>query len=71
MASDIRQVADSCEARREMRPENIQGPLKQHNDGDEPWQKIGLDLHEIAGKQYLIVADYDSNFIEIDLLTTH
>ena len=70
IASDIKQVADSCEARREIKLRNTQEPLKQHNDGDEPWQKIGLVLYGIAGKQYLIVVDYYSNFIEIGLLTT-
>ena len=70
MASDIKQVADMCETCQEMKPRNSPEPLKQHNDGDEPWQKIGLDLFEIAGKHYLAVVDYYSNFIEIDLLTT-
>ena len=54
----------------EMKPQNLSEPLKQHSDGDEPWQKIGLDFFEIAGKHYLAVVDYCSNFIEIDLMTT-
>ena len=53
-----------------MKPRNPPEPLRQHSDGDEPYQKIGLDLFEIAGKHYLAVVDYYSNFIEIDLLTT-
>lgn len=44
--------------------------VKQHRDGDEPWQKIGLDLFEIAGKHYLAVVDNYSYFIKIDSLTT-
>ena len=44
--------------------------MKQHNEGDGPWQNIGLHFFEIAGKHYLIVVDYYSNFIEIDLLTS-
>ena len=70
MASDIKQIADMCETCQEMKPQNSSEPLRQHSDGDEPWQKIGLDLFEIAGKHYLAVVDYYSNFIEIDLLTT-
>lgn len=70
MASDIKQIADMCETCQEMKPRNSPEPLKQHSDGDEPWQKIGLDLFEIAGKHYLAVVDNYSNFIEIDSLTT-
>ena len=57
-----------CETCQEMKLQNPPEPLKQHSDGDEPWQKISLDLFEIAGKHYLAVVDYYSNFIEIDLL---
>lgn len=53
-----------------MKPRNSSEPLKQHSDGDEPWQKIDIDLFEIAGKHYLAMVDYYSNFMEIDLLTT-
>ena len=70
IVSDIKQIADMCETCQEMNPRNPPEPLRQHSDGDEPWQKIGLDLFEIAGKHYLAVVDYYSNFIEIDLLTT-
>ena len=70
MAGDVKQIADMCETCQEMKPQNLPEPLKQHSDGDEPWQKIGLDFFEIAGKHYLAVVDYCSNFIEIDLMTT-
>ena len=70
MASDIKQIADMCETCQEMKPQNSPEPLKQHSDGDEPWQKIDIDLFEIAGKHYLAMVDYYSNFMEIDLLTT-
>ena len=70
IASDIKQIADMCETCQEMKPRNPPEPLRQHGDGDEPWQKIGLDLFEITGKHYLAVVDYYSNFIEVDLLTT-
>ena len=59
-----------CETCQEMKPRNLPEPFKLHSDGDEPWQKIGLDFFEIAEKHYLAVVDYYSNFIEIDLVTT-
>ena len=64
------QIAHMCETYKEMKPQNLPEPLKQHSDGDEPWQKIGLDFFEIAGKHYLVVVGYYSNFIDIDLMTT-
>ena len=57
MASDIKEIAGTCKACWEMKPRNPPEPLKQHSDGDEPWQKIGLDFFEIAGKHYLIAVD--------------
>lgn len=70
MASDVKQLADSCEACQEMKPKNQHEPLKQHKEGDEPWQKIGLDIFQIAHKYYLVTVDYYSTFIEVDLLST-
>ena len=37
-----------------MKSRNTQEPLKQHNKGDGPWQKIGLDFFEISGKHALL-----------------
>ena len=70
IASDIKQIADMCETCQDMKSRNPPEPLRQHSNGDEPWQKIGLDLFEIAGKHYLAVVDYYSNFIDVDVLTT-
>ena len=61
IASDIKQISDMCETCQEMKPRNPPEPLRQHSDGDEPRQKIGLDLFESAGKHYLAVVDYYSN----------
>lgn len=70
MAKDIRQLADICETCQERKPRNQHETLLQHEDGDIPWNKIGLDLFEIQGRQYLVAIDYYSNFIEVDQLTT-
>ena len=65
IASDIRQIADMCETCQEMKLRNPPEPLRQHSDGDEPWQKTGLDLFEIAGKHYLAVVDYECAYCDV------
>ena len=65
VASDIKQLADSCETCQEMKPRNTQEAY-----GDGPGQNIALDLFEITGEHYLLVVEYCSNVIEVDLLTT-
>jgi IS30 family transposase len=39
-----------------------------HEVPQRPWQKIGVDLFTIHGKDYLITVDYFSNFWEVDYL---
>ena len=70
MSKDIRQMVDTCETCQDRKPRNQRETLLQHDDGDTPWNKIGLDHCEIQVRQYLIAVDYYSNFIEVDKLTT-
>ncbi|XP_061177788.1 uncharacterized protein K02A2.6-like [Saccostrea echinata] len=68
MNVELRQLASSCKPCQELKPRNISPLLKQHDDGNAPWNRIGLDLFEIKDKNYLVAIDYFSNFITIDLL---
>ena len=44
-------------------------PLQPTKTLDNPWQRVGMDLFEWKGHQYLLVADYFSQWIEIAHLT--
>jgi hypothetical protein len=68
IAKDVKQLADNCELCQESKPRNCRETLKQHDNDAYPWNKIGLDIFEIKGRNYLIAVDYDSNFIEVDYL---
>ena len=51
----------TCEKERKARPE----PLKPSSFADYPWQKVGMDLFDWCGQQYLLVVDYFSRNIEL------
>lgn len=35
-----------------------------------PWEKIGVDLFQLNGRDYMVTVDYYSSFFEVDGLTT-
>ncbi|KAI8728954.1 hypothetical protein BgiBS90_037934 [Biomphalaria glabrata] len=70
MADETKQMAETCTACQERKPMNQRETLIQHDEGNVPWEKVGADLMEVDGRQYLITVDYYSNFIEYDYLST-
>ena len=70
MAKEVRQLAENCEACQQYKPQNQKEPLKQYEEGQVPWNKVGIDLFEIKGRDYLATVDYFSGFIEVDHLST-
>ncbi|KAK7096429.1 hypothetical protein V1264_005727 [Littorina saxatilis] len=51
----------TCMQERKVPPE----PLIPTQTPDFPWQKVGMDLFDFKGDQYLLVIDYYSRFIEL------
>ena len=70
MAQDIKKTAEHREACQRMKPHNQKETLRQHSNGQGPWVKVGIDLFELDGRQYLVTVDYFSSFIELDCLTS-
>ena len=68
MKQQIKQLAKTCEVCEKKKSKNQKQPLKQHHDGKHPWDKVGTDLFQIEDKTYLMVIDYYTNYIELDLL---
>ena len=68
MSADIKNLISSCEVCQSYSSANQQETLIPHEVPSRPWEKVGLDLFEIEGKDYLITVDYLSNFWEIDRL---
>jgi hypothetical protein len=70
MAQEIKQIADACDICQEMKPNMVKETLIQHEEPQKPWAKVGLDIFEIAGRHYLVTADYFTNYIEVDYLSS-
>ena len=70
MQHDIKQVADTCEVCQERKPKNQKETLHQVSDGEYPWDRIGMDVFEIDRKNYLVMVDYFSGYIEVEYLPT-
>ena len=67
---DVQQLAESCDICQSLSPRQRKETLTPHPRSDTTWQKIGLDLFSIHGRDYLVSVDYLSNFWEVDYLPT-
>ena len=70
MNHEIREMANSCEACQASKPMNCRESLMQQPVEEFPWEKVASDLFELNGRQYLLLVDYLSNFIEVEPLST-
>ena len=63
-------MANQCDTSQRHKPSNDRETLHPHDFGQFPWEKVGADLCELYGQQYLLVVDYYSTYIKIDSLST-
>ncbi|CAB3992101.1 sec1 family domain-containing 2 [Paramuricea clavata] len=68
MSKDIYEKVSKCATCATYRRRNQKEPMIAHQIPERPWQKLGTDLRECKGKNYLVVVDYYSKFIETALL---
>ena len=69
MSNDIYEKVSKCATCATYKMKNQKEPMIAHRIPDRPWQKLGTDLCEHKGKNYLVVVDYYSKFIETALLS--
>lgn len=68
MSAELKQHISQCESCRTFEISNPLETLMSHDLPVRPWEKVGTDLLEWQGKNYLVTVDYLSNFWEIDRL---
>lgn len=70
MYNDIFIMISNCEICMKHRNSKTKQEMISHDVYDIPWFKLGCDIFEFNKKQYLLVVDYFSKFIEIELLNS-
>ena len=68
LSRDLKELINRCETCRLARPAQKSEPLQPTPLPQRPWQKLGADLCQHRGKNFLIVVDYYSRWLEILLL---
>ena len=68
MSSQIADMVRSCVSCRKI-SNVVREPLIRSDFPNRPWERVGSDLFFLEGKWYLLVVDYFSRYVEVDLLS--
>ena len=68
MTTHIKEAVAKCEVCAEYQTANLQQPMQTHKIPEGPWSRVGSDLFSLHSKDYIVLVDYYSAFVEVDLL---
>lgn len=68
MNTQIENFVSRCAICQKYGKSNIKEPLMFHEIVEIPWYKIGMDIFELYGENYLLLVDYYSKYVEVENL---
>ena len=68
MSAQLKDLIDKCSICQSVKPEQASEPLQPHPVPDRPCQRVAIDLFTFENRNYLVLVDYYSSFIELDYL---
>ena len=68
MNSQVKEYIQKCAVCRSIEQAQPKEPMVPHPVSDRPWSTVGVDLFTFDQADYLTVADYGTNFFEVDRL---
>jgi|UniRef100_A0A2S2R0U0 transposase InsO family protein len=68
MNKDIEEVVNRCQICLKYRKTNTKEPLECSDVPEKPWQVVGTDLFYFQGKNYVMLVDYFSKFVEFVMI---
>ena len=69
MQHDVRNAVLMCQVCAEFQPNNPSMPMQSHEIPDRPWSRVATDLFSLKSKDYIVLVDYYSDYIEVSPLT--
>ncbi|XP_022816936.1 uncharacterized protein K02A2.6-like [Spodoptera litura] len=70
MCDDVERIVRTCAACALHAPRPRRQPLLQHSVPALPWHKLASDTFEYKKKNYIVLVDYFSNYVEVGQLTS-
>ena len=70
MNRDIQTLVQRCDVCQRHQYQQPKEPMLPHDKPQEPWEKVGMDLFQLKGKDYLLLIDYHSNYPEFCQLSS-
>ena len=68
MSSQIKETVSKCQICADFQAHNPRQPLQTHEIPARPWSRVAADLFSLQSKNYIVLVDYYSDFIEVSEL---
>ena len=65
MSKDIQEAVEKCEVCAEFQNNNSKQPMQSHEIPGRPWSRVSSDLFTLNSRDYIVLADSYSDFIEV------
>ena len=70
MSTQVKEFVSKYSVRKTYQPKQCLEPLLPYKLPNRPWTVVGIDLFTFEDTNYLLIADYFSNYFEVHYLTS-
>lgn len=65
MNSEIKEAISKCSVCAEFQARKPKEPMQMSNVPDRPWSRLAVDMFPLHKKEYIVLEDYYSDFVEV------
>ena len=67
MTSDEREQVSQYSICAQLQSQNLREPTQSHQISDRPWSRVAADQFKLHGKDYIVIVNFYSDFIEVTI----